>query len=72
MSKLYSSKQIYKILEQLGFNFICQKGSHGKLKSNEGRTVILPMNKKEIPAGTFRSILRQAGISETLFKSKDI
>jgi predicted RNA binding protein YcfA (HicA-like mRNA interferase family) len=58
-----------KIIEKFGFVFISQKGSHGKFKKENGRIVILPMNKKEVPMGTFRSILRQAGISETIFKS---
>ncbi|MFZ4590584.1 MAG: type II toxin-antitoxin system HicA family toxin [Ignavibacteria bacterium] len=29
---------------------------------------MLPMNKKEIPIGTFRSILRQAGTDLTTFE----
>lgn len=69
MSKLYSSDHIQKVLIKLGFFFVCQKGSHGKFKNNLGRVVILPMNKKEIPMGTFRSILRQAGINEATFKT---
>ncbi len=69
MPKLYSSDHIKKILEQLSFVFVCQKGSHGKFKNNDGRVVILPMNKREIPMGTFRSILRQAGISEPFFRN---
>jgi predicted RNA binding protein YcfA (HicA-like mRNA interferase family) len=69
MSKLYSSRQIQKVLDRLGFSFISQKGSHGKFKDTNGNTVILPMDKKEIPDGTFKSILKQAGI--TLQKFKD-
>ena len=70
MSRLHSSHDIKKVLVCLGFTFVCQKGSHAKFKNNKGRTVILPMNKKEIPIGTFRSILRQAGISEAFFEGK--
>lgn len=69
MPKLYSSEQIRKILGKLEFFLVCQNGSHGKFKNNSGRIVILPMNKKEIPMGTFKSILRQAGISEATFKN---
>ncbi len=58
MPKLCSSNHIRKVLEKIGFILVCQKGSHGKFKNNKGRIVILPMNKKEIPVGTFRSILR--------------
>ena len=69
MSRLYSSEHIQKVLEQFGFFLVCQKDSHGKLKNSSGRVVILPMNKNEIPLGTFRSILRQAGINEVTFKN---
>jgi predicted RNA binding protein YcfA (HicA-like mRNA interferase family) len=68
MSKLYPSKDIEHVLKKLNFNLISQKGSHGKYKNPSGRIVILPMNKKEIPMGTFRSILRQIGINLEEFK----
>ena len=71
MSKLYSSDFIQKILKHFGFTFVCQKRSHGKFKNNQGRVVILPMHKKEIPLGTFRSILRQANINKNSFKNFD-
>ncbi len=45
-----------------------QKGSHAKFKDGKGNIVILPMGKKEIPEGTFRSILRQADINLERFK----
>lgn len=63
MPKLYSSKEIEFVIRKLGFIFVSQKGSHGKFKHEDGRISVLPMNKKEIPIGTFRSILKQANIS---------
>jgi predicted RNA binding protein YcfA (HicA-like mRNA interferase family) len=65
MPKLYSSEYIVKVLLRLGFEFISQKGSHAKFRKgiNPVITVIIPMGKKEIPFGTFRSILRQANLS---------
>lgn len=63
MPKLYSSSEIESILKKLEFRFASQKGSHGKFKHKDGRMIILPMNKKEIPIGTFRSILKQANVS---------
>ncbi len=68
MSKLHSSNEIVSVLKKLKFKLISQRGSHGKFKNESGRTVILPMNKKEIPPGTFRSILRQIGVSDKDFK----
>ncbi|MCX6089867.1 MAG: type II toxin-antitoxin system HicA family toxin [Candidatus Atribacteria bacterium] len=67
MSKLYSSKDIEQVLLILGFYFVTQKGSHGKFKNEEEKIVILPMNKAEIPMGTFRSILKQAAIDKNTF-----
>ncbi|MDQ7815769.1 MAG: type II toxin-antitoxin system HicA family toxin [Melioribacteraceae bacterium] len=63
MPKLYSSREIESVLLKIGFVFKSQKGSHGKFKHYDNRIVVLPMNKKEIPIGTFRSILKQINIS---------
>lgn len=70
MPKLYSSRKITKVLEAHGFVFISQKGSHGKFRKSVGGktlTVIVPIGKKEIPLGTFNSILRQANLSKEDF-----
>ncbi|MDD5092424.1 MAG: type II toxin-antitoxin system HicA family toxin [Candidatus Wallbacteria bacterium] len=69
MPDLYSSREIERVLRKIGFLFSSQEGSHGKFKNaSAGRTVILPMNKKEIPTGTLHSILRQAGLKLEQFK----
>jgi predicted RNA binding protein YcfA (HicA-like mRNA interferase family) len=68
MPKLYSSLEIENVLLKNGFVFKTQKGSHGKFKHQDGRIVILPMNRKEIPIGTFRSILKQIGITKEEFE----
>ncbi len=68
MGKLHSSKEIEYVLTKLNFKLVSQKGSHGKFKNEAGRIVILPVNKKEIPIGTFKSILRQMEISHEDFK----
>lgn len=64
MPKLLSTKQIVKILEGNGFIFISQNGSHMKYRKVNGKvlTTIIPANKKEIPVGTLRSIIRQSGL----------
>jgi predicted RNA binding protein YcfA (HicA-like mRNA interferase family) len=69
MPKLYSSNQIIKVLEKKGFFFVSQKGSHVKYRKtgNPTLTVIIPAKRKEIPQGTFRSILRQANLTEENF-----
>jgi len=72
MPKLYSSKWITKVLQSKGFVYISQKGSHVKFRksSKPVLTVIIPASRKEIPFGTFRSILRQANLSEGDFEKK--
>ncbi len=69
MPKLFSSAHICKVLLKNGFVLVSQKGSHAKFRKggNPTRTVIVPMNKKEIPYGTFRSIVRQSGLAESQF-----
>jgi predicted RNA binding protein YcfA (HicA-like mRNA interferase family) len=47
--------------------FTSQKGSHCKYKKDD-KTVIVPSPRKEIPIGTFRSIVRQSGLSIDKFK----
>jgi predicted RNA binding protein YcfA (HicA-like mRNA interferase family) len=70
--KLYSSEQITKGLEAAGFVYVSQRGSHAKYRKigDPTRTVIVPAGRKEIPRGTFRSILRQAGLSEEAFSGR--
>jgi predicted RNA binding protein YcfA (HicA-like mRNA interferase family) len=67
--KLYSSEQIVKTLEREGFVFVSQRGSHVKYRKagSPTLTVIVPAGRKQIPRGTFRSILRQAGLDEGAF-----
>lgn len=67
MPKLYSSDKVIKVLESRGFIYISQKGSHIKYRKSN-LTVIVPANKKEIPFGTFKSILRQANLTEGDFE----
>ncbi len=66
MPRLYSSAHIIKTLERNSFVFVSQKGSHAKYrKFIDGKvyTVIIPNPRKEIPIGTFRSIVRQSGLT---------
>jgi predicted RNA binding protein YcfA (HicA-like mRNA interferase family) len=69
--KLYSSQEVVKTLEREGFAFISQRGSHVKYRRTGSSiifTVIVPAGRKQIPRGTFRSILRQSGLDESAFK----
>jgi len=69
MPKLYSSDRIIKILLLHGFEFISQKGSHRKYRKtgNPTLTAIVPADRKQIPFGTFKSILKQSGLQAADF-----
>lgn len=68
MPKLYSSEYIIKVLQGEGFIYVSQKGGHVKFKKINPPTliVIVPANRKEIPIGTFRSILRQSNLYDIM------
>jgi len=70
MPKLYSSAEILKVLHRNGFVFISQKGSHIKYRKsgNPTLTVIIPADRKQIPTGTFNSILTQSGLTKDDFE----
>lgn len=67
MPKLYSSRHIIAVLLKKGFIEIDQTGSHKKLRKDD-KTAIVPSPRKEIPYGTFASILRQSGLNKADFE----
>jgi predicted RNA binding protein YcfA (HicA-like mRNA interferase family) len=67
MPKLYSARHIISVLLKKGFIEIDQTGSHKKLRKDD-KTVIVPSPRKEIPFGTFASILRQSGLKKSDFE----
>jgi predicted RNA binding protein YcfA (HicA-like mRNA interferase family) len=72
MPKPVLLKYLLEVLKKKGFFLISQKGSHAKYRKKGSRTlnVIVPLHGKEIPYGTFRSILRQANLTEDVFEKK--
>lgn len=66
MPKRWSSSEVERVLRAYGFVLVSQKGSHMKYVSN-GRVVIVPAGRKELPNGTFASILRQSGLDISKF-----
>jgi predicted RNA binding protein YcfA (HicA-like mRNA interferase family) len=63
MPRRLSSGDVIRVLQQHGFAFVTQRGSHAKYKNASGRIAIVPHPKKELPIGTTRSIIRQAGLT---------
>ena len=63
------ARDILRILGRAGFVVVGQRGSHIKLRGEQGgvmRTVIVP-NYDEVPRGVLVSILRQAGLAREEF-----
>jgi predicted RNA binding protein YcfA (HicA-like mRNA interferase family) len=62
--KSYSSKDVIKMLEEDGWQLVRCTGSHHIYKhAVKTGLVVVPHPKNTIPAGTLKSILKQAGIS---------
>ena len=57
---LKDSRDIIKRLKAGGFELVSVRGSHHKFRLN-GRIVVVTHPRKDIPAGTVRSIYLQAG-----------
>ncbi|MDW3208935.1 MAG: type II toxin-antitoxin system HicA family toxin [Reichenbachiella sp.] len=58
----FSSKSIIKLLIKAGFTLDRIKGSHHIYKHSNGKRAVVPHPKKDLPKGTYHSILKQAGI----------
>lgn len=56
------SKEVLQKLAQEGFTKVSQKGSHIKMRHPDGRTVIVPHPKKDLPTGTLKNIEAQAKV----------
>ncbi len=54
------SRKIIQRLKDEGFEAVSVSGSHHKLR-RDGKTVIVPHPKKDLPLGTARAIAKQAG-----------
>lgn len=64
-----SAREVIRALSSQGFQVVSQKGSHIKMKKialNETCIVIVP-DHPEIPTGTLKSIIRQAGMTDEEF-----
>jgi predicted RNA binding protein YcfA (HicA-like mRNA interferase family) len=57
-----SGAQVVAALRKGGFEQVSQRGSHVKLRAEDGRVVIAPMH-RELAIGTLRSVIRQSGLS---------
>ena len=70
MPKPIKLKIVIRVLQEKGFFFVSQNGSHAKFRKDtkSSLTVIVKMAKKEIPYGTFQSILLHSQLKEGDFR----
>jgi predicted RNA binding protein YcfA (HicA-like mRNA interferase family) len=64
----YKAKEVLRRLERAGFQPRRESGSHIVLRHPDGRQTYLPMHTGDVPSGTFRSILKQARLTEEEFR----
>lgn len=64
----YTAREVLARLQRAGFVVRRQSGSHVVLRHSDGRQTYVAMHTKDVPAGTFRSILKQAGLTEDEFR----
>lgn len=66
-----SSREVVRALEQCGFEHIHTRGRHARFRHPATRMpVTVPLGYRDLPAGTFASIVRQleqAGVSREEF-----
>ena len=56
-------------LQRAGFQVRRQSGSHVVLRHADGRQTYVAMHPGDVPTGTFRSVLKQARLTEDEFKN---
>jgi len=64
----FKAKEVLRRLLRADFAVRRQSGSHVVLRHADGRQTYVPMHPGDVPSGTFRSILKQAGLTEETFR----
>ena len=59
--KNIKSKEVLRILQKQGFEIKRQSGTHIILRK-ENKTVVVPVHREIMPAGTLKSIEKQSGV----------
>jgi len=62
-------REVLRVLKLIGFEEKRQTGSHRILRHPDGRQVVVPMHPRVLPMGTFRRILKQAGLTPEGFET---
>ena len=69
--RLFTAKELEKLLALFGFQLVSQKGSHRKWRNfDSGKQVMVPFPRsKPLPIGTLRNLLISAEIPESEWKA---
>ena len=65
----YSAREVLAKLLRAGFVEVRQSGGHKVLRHPDGRQTYVAMYTGTLPTGTFRKILKQAGVTEDEFRN---
>lgn len=65
----FSAREVLAKLHRAGFVEVRQTGSHKILRHPDRRQTYVAMHPGTLPSGTFRKILKQAGLTEEEFKA---
>ncbi|MCX6148207.1 MAG: type II toxin-antitoxin system HicA family toxin [Candidatus Kapabacteria bacterium] len=57
-------KELIKLLEEEGFVFARQSGSHLIYKKHNSKIIVVPYHNRDIPIGTLNGILKDSGIKK--------
>lgn len=59
-----TARQLLRVLHEHGFREVGQRGSHVKLRHDDGRYTTVPVHAgRTIPTGLLRAILKQCGLT---------
>jgi predicted RNA binding protein YcfA (HicA-like mRNA interferase family) len=65
----HKPREVLSKLQRAGFQIKRQSGSHVVLRHPDGRQTYVAMHTKDMPEGTLKSILKQAGLTLEEFKA---
>jgi len=65
----YKAREVLAKLQRAGFVVRRQSGSHIVLRHPDGRQTYVAVHTGDVPTGTFRSILKQSGLTEEEFRN---
>ncbi len=65
----YKAREVLARLKRAGFVVKRQSGSHAVLRHADGRQTYVAVRTDDVPTGTFRSILKQARLTEEQFRN---